>query len=183
MQESTLSKDLIEVTVQALKSVTKTRFFTSERGYQGELYCSLKSFLDSAGLFEKGYILEMEYQKKGKVHQTTQRPDIILHVPREETDGNPRANNLAVWALKRNSNPRKAAQDIVKLNEMIEGLKYKVGFFINIDSEQVRFNDSCVRDLCHQEMIFCFAVKLKTDSLVINSYNWNIDQRKYLISN
>ncbi len=41
-----MHEQIVAATVQALKRVTRARFFRTERGYQGEFYCALRSELD-----------------------------------------------------------------------------------------------------------------------------------------
>jgi nucleoside-diphosphate-sugar epimerase len=45
--------------------------------------------------------LEQEYQKGTSSHGTTQRPDIIIHVPVEHSGARITENNYVVYALKK----------------------------------------------------------------------------------
>jgi len=119
--------------VEALHRVTTPRFFRSERGYQGRFYCALQEALDRRGILKNGLILEMEYQKGGR-HHMTQRPDIILHVPAEESGAPVYENNFAVLALKRQASQDRALEDFRKLDEMCEYLHYPLAVFVNVDS-------------------------------------------------
>lgn len=124
---------LIKATESAIRAVDSTRFFHTERGFQGRFYCALQSELDRAGLLTDGAILEMEYQKSAR-HGLGQRPDIIFHVPVEYSHDSVDANNFAVWALKRRATDTQAREDFYKLNQMLDELKYPWGFFVNIDA-------------------------------------------------
>lgn len=128
-----MRKKLIEVTGLALLAVNASRFFRTERGFQGRFYCTLQAQLDYAGLLNNGSILEMEYQKSAR-HGLRQRPDIILHVPTEHSGECIKENNFAVWALKRQATSADARDDFHKLDEMFDQLDYPIGFFINIDA-------------------------------------------------
>jgi hypothetical protein len=75
----------------------------------------------------------MEYQKGGR-HGLTQRPDIIFHIPTEHSHADVRANNYAVWALKRRARVVDAQDDFDKLDQMFGDLHYALGFFVNIDA-------------------------------------------------
>lgn len=132
---------LIEATVASLKSISTKRFYKTERGFQGRLYCALQTELDGRSVLTKDLILEMEYQK-GARHGTTQRPDIIMHIPVEISKAAINENNHAVWALKRRASRNKAKEDYCKLNEMFRGLNYQYGFFINIDSKYHYLDDT-----------------------------------------
>lgn len=127
------SEKIIDATEQALLKVAVPRFLRSERGFQGRFYCALQQELENQNLLRNGYILEMEYQKSRR-HGMNQRPDIILHVPAEESGAKVTQNNLGVWALKLRANEDKALQDFAKLDGMFQRLHYQIGIFINIDS-------------------------------------------------
>ncbi len=124
---------IISATDEALRTVTEPRFLRSERGFQGRFYCALQRALESRGVLENVYILEMEYQKSAR-HGISQRPDIVLHMPAEDFGAAVDENNLAVWALKRQATEREAARDFEKLDEMFQALHYSVGIFVNIAS-------------------------------------------------
>ena len=128
-----MEKVLLEAIVEALRGVTAPRFFRSERGYHGRLYCTLQEALDRRGILKDGLILEMEYQK-GARHRMTQRPDIILHVPAEESMAAVHENNVAVLALKRRASRDDALEDFAKLDEMCGILGYLLAVFVNVDS-------------------------------------------------
>lgn len=124
---------LIGATEAAIRGVDAARFFQTERGFQGRFYCALQIELDRVGLINNGAILEMEYQKSAR-HGLGQRPDIVLHVPAEHSGAGVRANNFAVWALKRQATAADARDDFEKLDQMFDALFYPLGFFVNIDA-------------------------------------------------
>jgi hypothetical protein len=123
---------LTDATIQAVKSIRDERFFATERGFHGRLYCALLTVLSDVGIVDGHRILEMEYQKSRNVHGLVQRPDIVLHVPAEVTNADVSANNLAVWALKRHASEAEALDDFGKLDQMFATLQYHFGFFVNI---------------------------------------------------
>jgi len=139
-----LTDDIIAATDEALLQVAEPRFMRSERGFQGRFYCALQHALDRKGLLQGGCILEMEYQKSDR-HGLSQRPDIILHVPAEESGGSVTENNYAVWALKRRATQRAALDDFEKLDDMFERLRYPLGFFVNIDAKKDMAASYCGR--------------------------------------
>ena len=128
-----LRDEILTATDEALRQVTELRFLRTERGFQGKFYCALQQILDEMGLLEDERILEMEYQKSAR-HGMIQRPDIILHVPAEDSGAGVAENNFAVWALKRRATTSQARQDFARLDEMFERLCYPLGIFVNIDA-------------------------------------------------
>ena len=125
----------IQATKEALQAVTERRFFETERGYHGRLYCELQQRLVSRSEIVPSCVLEMEYQKSSR-HGLTQRPDIILHVPTEHSGVEPTRNNFVVWALKRRATVIDANEDFRRIEELFESLDYQLGVFINIDSAE-----------------------------------------------
>lgn len=128
-----MGKEIIDATDEALREVAVPRFLRTERGFEGQFYCALQRALEKRGLLQGGRILEMEYQKSDR-HGMNQRPDIVLHVPAEESGAGVGENNFAVWALKRHATRSKAREDFEKLDEMFQGLCYPIGIFVNIDA-------------------------------------------------
>jgi hypothetical protein len=129
-----VKEEILAATIDALGAVTEPRFFRTERGYQGRFYCTLQAELDRRGLLGDGVILEMEYQKSAR-HNLRQRPDIILHVPAEESGLSVAENNFAVFALKWKASPADAVGDFEKLDAMCDQLRYPLAVFINVASE------------------------------------------------
>jgi hypothetical protein len=107
--------------------------------------------------------LEMEYQKSGR-HDMTQRPDIILHVPVEESGEAVCENNFAVLALKRGTSSDKAQDDFRKLDKMCKVLDYPLAVFINIDSGEhhMRYYTGPFSDRIH-----AFAIRSEEGTLRI----------------
>src|SRR5271167_3840878 len=124
---------IISATDEALYAVSEPRFLRTERGFHGRFYCALQQALEKRGVLEGGRILEMEYQKSAR-HGMSQRPDIVLHIPAEESGAAVYENNAAVWALKRHATENDARTDFDKLDEMLGVLHYELGIFVNIDS-------------------------------------------------
>lgn len=147
---------VVEATEEALRAVREPRFFRSERGFQGRFYCALQEALDHRRLLDEPRVLEIEYQKSTK-HRTTQRPDVILHVPAEEQGASVAENNFAVWALKRRASRSAARGDFQKLDEMIDRLGYEFGVFVNIDSGEHRKEAYCGN---HSDRISAVAARL-----------------------
>jgi hypothetical protein len=125
----------IECTIAALRSVKNPRYLATERGYHGAFYCALRSALEAQGILSDKVILEMEYQKSSR-HGTTQRPDIILHIPTEVSNLPVTENNFCVWALKRGAKRASALDDFWKLDEMCEELRYRLAVFVNIGASR-----------------------------------------------
>ena len=167
--ERVLRQIILEATVEALRAVTQPRFFRSERGYQGRFYCALQEALDRRGVLEGGSILEMEYQKARR-QQMTQRPDIILHIPAEESGAPVWDNNLAVFALKRKASPgRETLADFAKMEEMCDRLRYPLAVFINVDASvhHLGLYSGRFRDRVH-----AFAVSLDEDGTPLITHAW-----------
>ena len=156
---------IVGATISALRSVTNTRFFRTERGYQGRFFCGLQEALDSSdSILDAVCILEMEYQKRGERHHTRQRPDIILHIPAEESGAPVSENNLAVWALKRRASQAEAIQDFDKLDVMFSELCCPLGFFVNIDSNSHHLH--CYAG-DYPERLVAFAVRLGNGDIAV----------------
>jgi uracil-DNA glycosylase len=128
-----MNDDIVAATDEALRQVAEPRFLRTERGFQGQFYCALQRVLEARGVLQGGLILEMEYQKSAR-HGMSQRPDIVLHVPAEDSGAGVAGNNFAVWALKRRTTPSRAGDDFARLDEMFEMLCYPLGIFVNIDA-------------------------------------------------
>ena len=118
--------------IPLIKTIKNSRLYRTERGYQGQLLIELNKLIEN-GIFPPGTILEQEYQKTKKYHHTTQRPDIIIHVPVEEEEGDRTENNFLVIALKLNGGLKDAIDDFRKLDEMFHNLNYPEGIYINVN--------------------------------------------------
>ena len=140
---------------RALASITHPQFYADERGFQGELLVALRLSIPEQLLPEQA-IVQQEYQKKMAVHGLTIRPDIIIHEPFDEArHATRREGNIAVIALKRRANGRKALQDFASLVSMLEVLEYPLAIFINVDSENT--HSALVPEAGHGRIV-CFAV-------------------------
>jgi hypothetical protein len=129
-----MKNKVIKIVIQALKTINSTRFFKTERGFQGRFACSLYQIFDEMKIFPDDAIIEQEYQKRLPDHGTTQRPDLIIHVPFEAGHSRNRwEDNFVVFAFKKNAGKEEAQEDFEKLNIMFEKLRYPIGFFININ--------------------------------------------------
>lgn len=156
----------IEATINAIRILRDPRFLATERGYQGALYCAIRSELERMGLLTEHRILEMEYQKSAR-HRLSQRPDIVFHIPTEISGESVQKNNFAVWALKHSGSQIDAEDDFQKLEEMFEVLLYPVGIFVNIASRRTHLGHYTGQ---HKERIHAFAVPGMSRSKIIHSY-------------
>jgi hypothetical protein len=163
---------IVNATIIALRDIRNPRLFKSERGYQGELYCKLRTILDDQHILNEDRILEMEYQKVVGRHGTDQRPDIILHVPQELRRADLSEYNFAVWALKKAATPAKAKEDFENMDLMFDLLGYPLGIFINISSEAHQLQHYAGK---HRTQIIAFAVSLKENKVVITHAWWEND--------
>ncbi|HOE93333.1 MAG TPA: hypothetical protein PLK11_04165 [Methanofastidiosum sp.] len=132
MDENKRNK-ILEMTIEAFKKINKKRFYKSERGYQGRLLCALYFLMDEVNIFSEDTIIEQEYQKGTSSHGTTQRPDIIIHVPVEHSGARITENNYVVYALKKNTSDIDAQDDFNKLDDMFNRLNYELGIFVSIN--------------------------------------------------
>jgi hypothetical protein len=158
-----------DATITAIRSVRNPRFLATERGFQGGLYCALRSELEKMGILSKRVILEMEYQKSWR-HGTYQRPDIVLHIPAEISGESPEKNNYAVWALKRAASAPDAEEDFEKLDEMRDILHYPLLIFVNVGSGK---NAKTRLDLYkgeNKELIHAFGVPGPKGAAIKHSY-------------
>ncbi len=110
----------------------------------------------------------MEYQKSAR-HGLTQRPDIILHAPAEETGAAVFENNVAVFALKLSASRQRAGEDFAKLAEMCAGLRYELAIFINVNSDAHHM--ACYEGQ-HGDRIDSFAVTLQSGQPRISHAWW-----------
>lgn len=167
-----MQEQILSATIDALKSISQNRFYQTERGYQGKLYCALQDALDARGILEGGVLVELEYQKSAR-HGLYQRPDIIIHIPAELHRTPVREGNLAIYALKRRASQSVAQDDFDKLDEMIKTLHYKLGIFINIDSRHHHLNNYSGS---YRNCIHAFAIQLIGGRVSIISASWFRDE-------
>lgn len=164
---------IIKATIEAFKSINQERLYKTERGYHGQFYCALRLALESTGVISEELILEMEYQKSSTHHQTSQRPDIVLHIPVEHSGAGVTESNFAVWALKHHRNRNEAAEDFRKLNILFQNLHYPLGFFIVVDSDQPML-EAYSGDF--QDRIMSFAVRLSREVILIRQAYFQNDR-------
>ena len=149
----------------SIRAITDRRYFSTERGYQGQLIAELNSRANKEQILPGKVILEQEYQKTLRKQGITIRPDIIIHVPYEKRMySNRRAGNFVVIQVKLNATVRKAREDFGKLDSMFQKLDYPLGIFLNINSADTFF-DCYTGD--YPERLHCFAVRLVSHEVVI----------------
>lgn len=148
------SDDIVSAISDALEAIDTPRLFETERGYQGELLAQLHRRL----ALQHPAIIEQEYQKQLGKHGMAIRPDIILHEPFDERIHPGRDfGNLAVIELKLRSSKAAAVEDFNSLAEMIRVLKYPLGIFVNVNSQDT-FGDVAPLDV--RASLVAFAVRL-----------------------
>jgi len=124
-----------QMVLTSLYEISSSRFFNTERGFQGRFLIAFNKQLEKREIFPEGTIIEEEYQKSKKLHEIKQRPDLVVHVPIESSpSSNRKENNFIVFAFKLDGNKAKVLKDFENLDEMINKLHYKTGIFININS-------------------------------------------------
>jgi len=132
---------IIKIVAKALKNMDSSRFFKTERGFQGRFACALYERFDAKKIFQDDTIIEEEYQKRIKNHGTRLRPDLIIHVPVESTHSSDTTeNNFVVFAFKKQADEDKAKEDFKKLDEIFRVLKYPLGIFVNINKAKSFLN-------------------------------------------
>ncbi len=149
----------------SIRAITDARYFSTERGYQGEVLVELTNRLKCEKIIPNGPLVEQEYQKTSEDHGITIRPDIIIHIPYEKRIHSSRcAGNFVVFQLKLKASEDKAREDFSKLDLMFEKLDYQLGIFLNINSDNTFF-DSYLGD--YNDRLHCFAVRLVNNKVVI----------------
>lgn len=100
-------EEIMQAIRDSLSVITHPRFYRTERGFQGEFGAELRNRLPRKVLDD--YFVEHEYQKNLKDHGITIRPDLVIHIPYEESGFDSRAEgNCAVIELKLNANKARA---------------------------------------------------------------------------
>ena len=154
---------ILNVIQESLADIRNPRFYETERGFQGEFLSILGRKLSS--LSWNDAIVEQEYQKRMRDHGFRIRPDIIIHIPFDESLHSARTEgNFVVFELKLNASKTDALQDLEKLSEMCEVLEYPLGIFININSTETYLNQY---QGTQQEKLHAFAVSLDDDQVKI----------------
>jgi len=151
-------ESFLKIFKDSLRAITDKRYFSTERGYQGQLLIELNKRLEIEPIFPSEVIVEQEYQKVLEKHGITIRPDIIIHIPYEEgIYPNRRTGNFIVIQLKLRASESQAREDFDKLDLMFEKLEYPLGIFLNIDSNKTFFD--CYSGN-YKDRLHCFAVQL-----------------------
>ena len=163
-----MNKDpFLNIFRDTIRAITDKRYFSTERGYQGQLLAELSRRMASIKrIFPSEPNVEQEYQKTMDKHGITIRPDIIIHIPYErEVSENRGSNNFIVIQIKLNASEKRAKEDFRKLNFMFEKLNYPLGIFLNINSNRT-FYDSYSGD--YKGRLHCFAVRLVNNEAVLH---------------
>lgn len=148
---------LFQIIDEAMAQITDSRFFKSERGYQGEFLAEIKTRLAKAGL-PNNPIIEQEYQKRALVHGTNIRPDLIIHVPFERDQAtNAQQGNFMAIELKLQATKKTATEAFESLALLKEKLDYPLTVFININSKET-YSHLCPPSIAKQTK--CYAAKL-----------------------
>lgn len=159
-----MKEKIIQIIRESLNAIRETRFFNTERGYQGELLAEIRNKLRE-NEWVTGIIVEQEYQKKVEEHGLTIRPDLIIHIPYETSRFNSRSEgNFAVIQLKKDARETEALEDYRKLSDMCRYLKYPLGVFINIDSNNTFLNNY---NGDFKDNFIAFAVKLFDGKVIL----------------
>lgn len=157
-------EEIVQAIKESLLKITNRRFYETERGFQGEFGSELR--LRLPGLELKGAIVEQEYQKRIPDHGFQIRPDLIIHIPFEETEHSSRSEgNFAVIEFKRRASRMNAKADYENLHKMCEKLGYPLAVFINIDSEET-YIEECIQP--SHAKIYAFSVVLKDAKVHLN---------------
>lgn len=160
--------DIFELIISALRNIVVSRYYTTERGFVGEFYTTLKNELKGKQLFPEKTILELEVQKRSLDHYgVTQRPDLLIHIPIETgLTKNPNENNFVNFAFKLNGKSRRVQEDYTKLDQMFQRLNYQTGVFINIGAFPNIFLQSYNGKF--KNRIHEFSIRLNEGSVEIN---------------
>jgi len=154
---------LLKIIKESLASVSHSRFYETERGFQAEFIAELKKRIPLLQL--EGAIVEQEYQKRIRAHGINIRPDIIIHVPFEERHHDSRRQgNFVVFELKLNADKKKALSAYENLSKICEVLEYPLGVFINSNNISTHLNRYHGP---HKESLCAFAVRLHDDRVEV----------------
>ena len=121
-------KRFVDILKASILSITNERYFSTERGYQGQLLGELiKRKPDIEQIFPNDPNIEQEYQKNLDEHGIAKRPDIIIHIPYERgMYQNRKYGNSVVIQLKLRASESKAKEDFNKIDLMFEKLDYPI---------------------------------------------------------
>ena len=140
----------------AISKVNHSRYFESERGYQGALIAALQHEM-SEFIWDEA-IIEQEYQKRIREHGIRIRPDIIIHVPFNPDSTNTRGDgNFVVFELKLNATESSAVTDYQNLSMMCDELNYPLAIFMNLNGSETYLNNYQGRN---RNKIIAYSIKL-----------------------
>ena len=150
----------------SILAIVHKRYFSTERGYQGQLLAELNKRVNFEQIFPDNPIMEQEYQKTLDKHAISIRPDIIIHLPYDRRiHSGRRVGNFIVIQLKLRASEGKAKEDFDKLDLMFEKLSYPLGIFLNIDSDNT-FYDKYLGN--YRDRLHCFAVRLINNEVYVH---------------
>ncbi|MEJ1366289.1 MAG: hypothetical protein RPU42_14535 [Candidatus Sedimenticola sp. (ex Thyasira tokunagai)] len=156
-------EEILQAIRDSISSISHPRFYETERGYQGEFGAELRCRLKKLVLDD--YFVEHEHQKNLKEHGIKIRPDLVIHIPFEESVLDSRSEgNCVVIELKLRANQKRAIEDFANLSDMCEKLDYQMGVFINIGSNESHLSEF---EGPHKERMRAFAVQLEEGEVVI----------------
>ena len=145
----------------AILRVENSRYFETERGYQGALIAELQNELTSFNW--DNAIIEQEYQKRIRPHGIRVRPGIIIHVPFNSDEHNTRGEgNFVVFELKLNARENAALTDLENLSQMCSLLNYPLGVFININASSTHLDKY---DGENKDKLVGYSVNLNNDQV------------------
>ncbi len=155
---------ILQAVRDSLSSVTHPRFYETERGFQGEFGVELRNRLRDMVMDD--HLIEHEYQKTLKDHGITIRPDLVIHIPFDESRfGSRSEGNYAVIELKLRASRAEALEDLTHISTMCQKLDYPLGIFINIDSDETYFD---AYEGPYKERMQTFAVQLTDEGILIH---------------
>jgi len=130
------AEEMLKLVLDSVSSIKEKKLFKTERGYQGELLAEIHSRLKGQE-WAGDPILEQECQKRLGLHGLTIRPDLIIHIPFERGNVKERKDgNFCVIELKLRASQRDIQDDLKKLSDMCNLLRYGCGIFVNIDAHR-----------------------------------------------
>ena len=154
--------EIIGMIRESLLAITNPHFYGTELGFQGELLSEIRARLPRLEL--DGAVVQQEYQKRLKVHGFRIRPEIIIHIPFEQSEFRQRAEgNFVVIELKLESTGPDALVDYEKLSSMCKLLDYPLAIFININSTETFYDDLDIE----KDRIHAFAVKIESGQVLL----------------
>jgi len=160
--------DAINTLRTAIGRVREPRYFSTERGYQGQLLSELDGLVAAETDDFTRPIVEQEYQKRAHEHGITLRPDIIIHIPFERgASPTRRDDNHLVILLDLSADKAEAEEDFGQLSTICCKLNYPIGAFINISSTDLWLPDYIAK-IDDSFRLYEFAVSLDDGCLRIN---------------